>query len=369
MQKQQKIIVSVTNDLVVDQRVAKVCQTLTKMGFKVVLIGRELKGSLPIKRNYKVKRFKLFFNKGFLFYANYNIRLFFYLLGNKVDILWSNDLDTLPANYLASKIKGKKIIYDSHEYFTEVPELVIRPQVQKVWEAIEELILPKLKNVITVCHSIANCYAKKYKINVNVVRNVPHKNKTFLTVKNLREEGKNLIIYQGAVNVNRGIEPLVEAMQKIENTTLFIIGEGDVFDGIISLIRKLNLSHKVKMLGKIPFELLHDYTMQADLGVSLEENIGLNYKYALPNKLFDYINAKVPVLTANLPEMAAIVNQYNVGETIDEITPNAIAEKINKLLTDKEQLKLYKANTIKAAAELNWETEQKIIQDLVKKIK
>jgi glycosyltransferase involved in cell wall biosynthesis len=369
MQKQQKIIISVTNDLVVDQRVAKVCQTLTEIGFKVVLVGRELKGSLPIARDYEVKRFKLFFNKGFLFYANYNIRLFFYLLGNSVDILWSNDLDTLAANYLASKVKGKKLIYDSHEYFTEVPELVKRPNVQKVWEAIEELILPKLKNVITVCDSIAKCYEKKYNIKVNVVRNVPRKNKTFLTVKNLREGDKNIIIYQGAVNVNRGLEPLVEAMQKIENTTLFIIGEGDVFEDIISLILELNLSHKVKMLGKIHFELLHDYTMQADLGVSLEENVGLNYKYALPNKLFDYINAKVPVLTSNLPEMAAIVNQYQVGETVDEITPDAIAKKINQLLANKEQLTLYKANTTKAAEELNWETEQKIIQDLVRGIR
>ncbi|TXB67285.1 glycosyltransferase family 4 protein [Vicingus serpentipes] len=369
MPKQQKIIISVTNDLVVDQRVAKICQTLSEMGYKIVLVGRELKGSLPVARDYNVKRFKLFFNKGFLFYANYNIRLFFYLLYSNVDILWSNDLDTLPANYLASKVKGKKIVYDSHEFFTEVPELVKRPKVQKVWETIEELILPKLKNVITVCNSIAKCYEEKYNIKVNVVRNVPRKNKTFLTVKNLREGDKNIIIYQGSVNINRGLEALVKAMQEIDNTILYIIGDGDVFENIISLILELNLNHKVKMLGKIHFELLHDYTMQADLGLSLEENVGLNYKYALPNKLFDYINAKVPVLTSNLPEMAKIVNQYQVGETIDEITPNAIAKKINQLFENSEQLKSYKTNTIKAAEELNWESEQKIIQGLVKEIK
>ena len=367
--RRRKIIVSVTNDLVVDQRVAKVCSTLSDSGNKVLLVGRELKGSLPISRNYQTKRFKLFFNKGFLFYANYNIRLFLFLLFKEVDILWSNDLDTLPANYLASKVKGKKLVYDSHEYFTEVPELVHRPNVQKVWLQIEQLIFPKLKNVMTVCHSIAKCYENKYHVKVNVVRNVPKRNKTFLKVKNLREEDKNLIIYQGSVNINRGLESLVKAMQQVDHSILYIIGDGDIFDRIISLVLELNLSHKVKMLGKIHYELLHDYTMQADLGVSLEENVGLNYKYALPNKLFNYINSEVPVLVSNLPEMAAIVNKYKVGETIDEIKPEAIAEKINSLFTNPEKLKEYKANTQQAAKELNWETEQKIIQNLVKDIK
>lgn len=365
----QKIIVSVTNDLVADQRVAKVCTTLTEMGYEVLLIGRELSGSLPVARDYSTKRFKLWFNKGPLFYANYNIRLFFFLLYSNVDILWSNDLDSLPANYLASKVKGKKLIYDSHEYFTEVPELVKRPKIQKIWESIEKKIFPKLKNVITVSPSIAKCYEQKYGVKVNIVRNLPFRNKTFLEVKNLREEGKKLIIYQGSVNVNRGLEPLVKAMQNIDNALLYIIGDGDVFDQIISLILELNLTNKVKMLGKIHYELLHDYTMQADLGVSLEENVGLNYQYALPNKLFNYINCEVPVLVSNLPEMSAVVSQYKVGETIGEINPEAIAEKINSLFAHPEKLKEYKANTKKAAEELNWETEQKIIQDLVRDIK
>src|SRR5690606_3823517 len=162
--------------------------------------------------------------------------------------------------------------------------------------------------------------------------------------------------------------PLVEAMQYIDNSILYIIGEGDIFDQIISMVLKLNLSHKVKMLGKIHYELLHDYTMQADLGVSLEENVGLNYKYALPNKLFNYINSEVPVLVSNLPEMAAIVDQYKVGETIEEILPQSIAEKINTLFSNKEKMTIYKQNTQKAAAELNWETEQIIVQELVNNI-
>ena len=109
----------------------------------------------------KHKLLRLMFNKGPLFYAEYNIRLFFFLLFKKVDILVANDLDTLPANYLISRIRKKILVYDSHEYFTEVPELVGRDFVRRVWSGIEKRILPKIKYSYTVCESIARIYSEK----------------------------------------------------------------------------------------------------------------------------------------------------------------------------------------------------------------
>lgn len=364
----QRVIISVTNDLVTDQRVNRVCGSLLHLNYDVLLVGRQLKNSLPIDRKYQTKRFNLWFNKGFLFYANYNIRLFWLLLFSKSTLLWSNDLDSLPANFIVSKLKGIKLVYDSHEYFTEVPELVKRPKVQKIWQTIEQWIFPKLKNVITVSNQIAIDYNKKYKVNITVIRNLPIKTKDFYEVKNIRKGGSKLIIYQGWVNVNRGIEHLVEAMQYIKNANLCIIGDGDIFNEIVAKILKLNLQDKITMLGKIPFEQLPNYTHQADLGVSLEENVGLNYKYALPNKLFDYINAGVPVLTSNLPEMEAIVSKYNVGETIAEITPKAIAEKINELFNDKETLAFYSKKCLQAKEELCWENEEQKLYEFIKKL-
>ena len=373
----QKIILSVTNDLVTDQRVHRICSSLLKLNYEVLLVGRLLKTSLPIDRKYQTKRFNLWFNNGFLFYANYNVRLFWLLLFSKSTLLWSNDLDTLPANYLVSKLKGIKLVYDSHEYFTEVPELVNRPKIQKIWLSIEQWIFPKLKNVITVSNQIANDYSTKYNVNITVIRNLPLKVKELYEVsasagtdgKNIKIDGSKLIIYQGAVNVNRGIEPLVEAMQYIKNAQLYIIGDGDIFEKIVQQILDLNLQDKITQLGKIPFEFLPHYTHQADLGVSLEENVGLNYKYALPNKLFDYINAGVPVLTSDLPEMEAVVAKYHVGETISSITPTTIAGKINELLNDNEKLSLYAANCKKAKEELCWENEEQKLYAFIKEIK
>lgn len=365
----QKVILSVTNDLVTDQRVNRVCSSLLNLNYEVLLVGRRLKNSHPVDRKYQTKRFNLWFNKGFLFYANYNICLFWFLLFSKSSLLWSNDLDTLPANYLVSKIKGLKLVYDSHEYFTEVPELVTRPKVQKIWQNIEQWIFPNLKNVITVSQQIADEYTKKYNVDVTVIRNLPIKATIFYPVKNIKKEGSKLIIYQGSVNVNRGIEPLVEAMQFIENAQLYIIGDGDVFENIVAKVLDLKLQNKVTLLGKIPFEQLPNFTHQADLGVSLEENVGLNYKYALPNKLFDYINAGVPVLTSNLPEMEAVVAKYYVGETISTFTATTIAEKINGLLNDNEKLSLYAANCLKVKEKLCWENEEEKLYDFVNKIK
>ncbi len=159
-----RIIISATNDLSTDQRIKKICETLFELNFDIVLIGRKLKSSLPLKRKYRTIRMKLLFNKGFLFYAEYNLRLFFQLLFLKKDILLSNDLDTLLPNFLISKIFSKKLVYDSHELFTEVPELISRPKVQKVWIKLEKYILPKLNNVYTVNNTIANYYSKKYGI-------------------------------------------------------------------------------------------------------------------------------------------------------------------------------------------------------------
>ena len=171
----QRIIVSVSNDLDTDQRVKKVCQTLFDLGFEVILIGRLLPNSLPLKRSYKTVRLQLFFNKGFLFYAELNIRLFFKLLFGKPDILLSNDLDTLLPNFLIHKILKIKLVYDSHELFTEIPELKNRPGIKKIWTTIEKSILPNVDNMYTVNSQIAAYYHSKYRIPVQVIRKLPYK--------------------------------------------------------------------------------------------------------------------------------------------------------------------------------------------------
>jgi glycosyltransferase involved in cell wall biosynthesis len=361
----QKIIVSVTNDLATDQRADKICTTLMEQNYDVILVGRYQKYSQFIYRNYETKRFKLWFNKGPLFYANYNIRLFLFLIFTKPDVLWSNDLDTLPCNFLASRFYNIKLIFDSHEYYTEVPELINRPLIQSIWKRIEKMMLPKMRHVITVSQSIADLFEKKYQIKVSVLRNVPVLHKKEIGVENIKINGKKIIIYQGAININRGIEYMVKAMKHLDNVVLYIFGTGDIAQEIVQLISHLKLQDKVIMKGIIPLSKLHEYTKQADLGLSLEEDAGLNYRYALPNKIFDYIHAEIPVLISNLPEMKQLVLQYELGDWIESHDPKHIAQKITAMLEDKENMAFWRVNCKKAALELNWDKEKKVILSIL----
>ena len=360
----KKIIVSVTSDLVSDNRVHKVCTTLHNMGFEVLLVGRKLPASLPVDvREYAVKRFSLLFNKGPLFYAAFNFRLFLFLLFSKFDILLSNDLDTLPANFITSKIKNKPLVYDSHEYFTEVPELIGRPRVKKVWEWLEKKMVPKIKTAFTVCNSIARIYEEKYGTSFHVVRNLPVAG-SFETKTEKSENHQKIILYQGAVNIGRGLEQAILAMHFIENAKLIIAGGGDIKADLENLVKKENLQNKVEFTGRLPLAELTKLTPQADLGLSIEEDLGLNYRFTLPNKLFDYIQAQVPVLITNLPEMVAIVNHYQIGEITDSLEPRHLTEKIMDALNNQKKRKIWKSNLPLAAKELTWENEKKVIWEI-----
>lgn len=348
----KNIIIAVTNDLVTDQRISRIADTLVEKGYVITLVGRVLTDSMPITRQYNVMRFKLLFNKGSLFYANYNIRLFLYLMFNKFDIILSNDLDTLLASYVVSRLRRKVCIYDSHEYFTEVPELVNRRFQKQAWELIERTILPKVKYCYTVSQSIANEYNAKYGNSFEVVRNLPKQN------NKLQIDKENVIIYQGALNMGRGIELMIQTMKYLTNYELWIAGTGDIDNELKNLTKELDLEVRVKFLGRIAPNKLHNITIKARLGLSFEEDLGKNYRYALPNKLFDYIQARVPVLVSGLPEMQKIIDTYKVGEVLMDRNPKKIAKQIDDFFGNTEQQQLIDANLEKAASELCWENEK-----------
>jgi glycosyltransferase involved in cell wall biosynthesis len=353
----KKIIVTVSNDLSTDQRVAKVCNTLMTAGYNILLIGRKLPDSKDINRLYKTKRIKLLFNNGFLFYAEFNLRLFFVLLFLKKDLLLSNDLDTLLPNYLISKLQRKRIVYDSHELFSEIPELVHRPFVKKCWTALECWILPKLKNTYTVCNSIAHYYNKKYQTNFKAILNLPTKKQLEKGSLPFSVDDKKIILYQGAINIGRGLELMIETMQYLPNYIFVIVGVGDVLQELKTKVAVKKLDKKVFFLGRIEPNELHKITSLADLGISIEEDFGLNYRFALPNKIFDYIQAEVPVLVSDLPEMKAIILKHNVGQIVQDRNPKALAKQIISF-TEKDfsiALKAAKINLI-------WEhQEEKLI--------
>ena len=262
----QRAIVSVTNDLATDNRVRRTCDVLTDLEYEVLLVGRKLPGSLPLDRPYRTKRMRLLFNKGPLFYAEYNLRLFFLLLFSRATLYFSNDLDTLLPNHLAARIRGKKLVYDTHEFYTEVPELVDRPKVRAVWLAIERRIFPKLPTVITVNASIAAAYAERYGNSVHVVRNIPPARDLGPLLS--REAlglplGKRILVMQGAgINVQRGAEEAVLAMRELPECLLLIIGGGDAWPVLEKLVHQHDLQDRSDYWGRCPTSMMA-YTRNA----------------------------------------------------------------------------------------------------------
>ena len=367
MPKKNIIAVLVSNDLVTDQRVQKMCKSLVKRGYEPILIGRKRKQSLVLPNfNFKAERLNLLFETGMLFYASLNLRLFFKLLFMKLDGIHSNDLDTLFPAYLVAKIRSKPLVYDSHEYFTGVPELVNRPRVQKVWRSIEAFIFPKLKHVITVNESIADLYEKDYGNRPVVVRNIPEIAVSQLELRSRESlelpEDKFIIILQGnGINVQRGAEEAVKMMAFLEGCLLLIAGSGDVIPILKDMVIEQKLSQKVTFLPRMPYSELMQITAVCDLGLSLDKDTNINYRFSLPNKLFDYIHAGIPVLASDLPEVKKIVESYSVGKIAPSHDPKELARLVDAIRIDKTALADYKVNCKLASADLTWEKEALVL--------
>jgi len=374
-------IISVTNDLTTDQRVDRTCRALVKSGYEVLLVGRRQRNSKTLTpRSYQMHRLRLLFDKGPLFYAEYNIALFFFLLFHKYDLIVSNDLDTLPANYFANRIKHPfseirnpksqfHHLHDCHEYFRGVPELTGRKTVTRTWKWIEDWIFPKLGYVVAVNQSVADLYSKEYGNKVEVIRNVPFRKTmsgAFSKASLHINPEQKIILYQGAVNVDRGLEEAIMAMKFLKTDAILVIaGIGDIFETLKTFTAEHGLTDKVIFLGQVPFQDLNGYTLIADLGLSIEKDVSINYHYCLPNKFLDYIQANIPVLVSPFPEMKAIVDQYQIGKFIESHDPVKLALQIDSMLNNHEKLATYKQNLLKAAEELCWELEERRLIEIV----
>lgn len=360
-----KVLVSVFNNLSTDQRVEKVCRTLSENGFAIELIGNNWGGLPDLKRDYAVSRIILKSKILRYAYVEFQWKLYKELL-KKADqhtILLSNDLDTLLPNYMVSKKLNIPLVYDSHEIFTEMPSVNGR-FTQNIWRSLESFIAPKLKFVMTASESYADWFHKTYGIERPVVvQNFPLKsgNPQDYSIVN----SPKVIIYQGVINPSRGLDKLIPEMHKIENAELWIVGDGPKKKEFQELTKNLGLHDKVKFIGKILPEKLREITQKADLGVSIEENNGLSYYFSMPNKISDYIQARIPVVVSDFPEMRKVADHFKAGEKIRDY--NELAQKIQLVLNNGKHS--YKDALDHAASQLCWENEENRLLGLFGKIK
>ncbi len=352
-----RIYFIVTNDLSYDQRMHRICNSLAKAGYKVTLVGRRLKHSLPLQQEvFQQKRIRCFFNKKFSFYAEYNIRLFFYLLFKKMNGICAIDLDTILPSLFISKLKGIPRVYDAHEYFTEMKEVHTRPRVQRIWLRIEKFAVPKFKLGYTVSDGLAVEFQKKYQRNYAVIRNVP-----VLKLMDVKRKREKFLVYQGAVNEARGFEYLVPAMKNIPYR-LIVCGDGNFMDQLKQLIKEIEVEDKVKLTGMLLPDELFFIAQQAAIGICIAEKEGINQLHALPNKFLEYMHAGLPQLAMNFPEYKKVNDEFRIAVLIDTLDPHEIATSINAMMCDEKLLEELHKNALQAREVYCWQNEeQKLI--------
>lgn len=336
-------------------------------GYQIELLGVKKRESRDIIRSYKTIRLHVFFSKGRLFYAMLNLRLLFYILFRSYDVVWSNDLDTLLPAALLKRLKKYALIYDSHEYFTEAEGLTGRDSIKKIWERIEKYAVPKADIFITVNQSIAEIYSAQYSRSVQVLRNMPNANSVNSELNRaLLELPNEFVLLQGAyIDPDRGGMELVSAFEYIDSKKLLVVGSGRDLPNMKQLAIEKGLNEKVLFIDRLAPEELRELTKKAWLGVSLDKPVHLNYTFSLPNKIFDYVHAEIPVLVSPLVELKRIVEEYNVGIVLTEVTPKAIAQAILGL-TEDERLEFCK-NAKKAKQSLTWESDMNRVLVAIKK--
>ena len=339
----------------------RICQSLQQAGYAVTLVGRQWPGSQPLQpQQYAQHRLHCIFHKGKLFYLEFNLRLAFFLIKRRDDAYGAIDLDTALPVYFKALSSRKPFIYDAHEYFPETPEVIRRPAVRKLWQAVEGFIVPRTRYAYTVSASLARRFTTRYRVPFALIRNMPRLQPPVPEQRRPASPfvpDKPFILYQGAVNEGRGLAELLQAMQQVD-MPLLICGEGDLLEALKEQVRQTGLSGRVTFAGYVLPADLSWITSRAFMGIMLLADTGKSYYYSLANKFFDYVQAGIPQLLPDFPEYRALNERYEVGLFCD-LHPEHIARTLNRLIRDPALHQRLSRNCQLARRELCWQEEEK----------
>ena len=374
-EKAKHIVFLVSNDLSFDQRMSRICTTLSSNGFDVTLCGREKSESWKLEnKGYRQHRIKTIFESGPLFYLALNVRLFFYLLFRRIDGVCAIDLDTATAAWLIAKVKRKILIYDAHELFTDVPELLDQAKKKKIWEWVARTVIPASDLRYTVNESLAEVFKKRYGYRFHSIQNLPlcpHSFQTGLAptfLQKWKKEERFILLYQGWLNKGRGVEQAFESITAIPNTVLVLAGRGDLEKTLKTRAKDLGISERVRFLGWVAPTELQKLTFHADCGLNLLESESENYYYSLANKHLDYIMAGIPSISMNFPEYKRINEKAEVSILLEKCDSTELSRAITKLIEDKGIYDKLSSNAKELRLQLNWQKEEEKLVEMYKEL-
>jgi glycosyltransferase involved in cell wall biosynthesis len=297
----------------------------------------------------------------------------FYQAANAVraDIIHAHDLNTLPQAYLAARRRGARLVYDAHEISTSrVGDLW---KYKRFWKRLESYLIRRADAVITTDEMRASFLADAYRVPrptvlLNVTERRPVSDADLLRPRLDIPRDTPIVIYQGGLQPDRGLEQLIRSVSRIERGVVVFVGDGRLREALAALAEEYGVSHRVHFVAAVPPEQLLDYTASADVGVQVLQNTCFNHYSTTSNKLFEYFMAGIPVVASDFPEIRRVVQEFDAGVLIDPRSPAAIAEGINAVLSDPARYDTLRRNAVRAAEKYNWDNEQEKLIEVYRRL-
>lgn len=364
-----RIVCTVTNDLAQDQRMDRICRSLTSAGHEVTLVGRELPTSQPLPQTpYRQYRIRCKNLAGKRFYAEYNYRLWRTIRRWEYDAICSVDLDTLLAGVWLTSSKKHKLVFDAHEWFSETPEVVNRPLIRGLWRGLGKALVPKTDARYTVAPMLAKQLEEDYGVPFETVRNLPVSRTTThednLPVKGLVEpfgKGRKVLLYQGMMNPGRGLMTIISALAELPDYELWLVGDGPELGALRRCSEELGCSDRVWFAGFRPPAELPAITARAWLGFNLLDAVSPSYYFSLANKALDYLQAGLPSVQMDFPEYLTLQQQYGCFLLADRLDATRLSLMIDDLANTPGKYDRLVAGCGRAREELVWEKEEAIL--------
>lgn len=357
MSRPRRIVLTVTSDPEYDQRMIRICTSLQEAAYDVTIIGRKRPSSSGLTprpyRQLLISQLKR--DSGKLFYLTYNLKMLWRLLFIKADVICAIDLDTIVPVYMATLLRRKMRVYDAHELFSEMEEVVRKPAMRKIWLGIERFCVPRFRVGYTVNKAIAEEFYKRYGVHYEVVRSA-----TVLRPLTIPAKPEKIILYQGAVNHGRCFEQLIPAMKAVD-ARLVVCGMGNFLEEAKALAEKEGVTARISFEGYVAPEALREYTLRATVGITLFVATSLSNKLSLANRFFDYMHAGVPQLGVAYPEYEKINNEFELAALLDEVTPQTISSALNRLLNDEAYYCRLQEGCLAAREVYNWQREEETL--------
>lgn len=365
------VLIAVSSDPRYDSRSSKYLSCLLDEGFKAKVIGASSDGT--VDRDDTIIRVPMTYRGGKRFFLQFYQKIIPEVRRSAAKVVIAGDLFSLLPSILNKRKYSNgdlkpKLIYDSKELYEELPSLKTKGSSFMFWNLIEKASIKYVDQVLTVNKSISEILESKWKLPTTVIMNVPD-------VKQLPAIGKRpldkvTLVFSGGMQSGRGLHNLVKLLTRLpEKYELKFIGDGALKPELEQLATSLNLSNRIHFIGRVKNTEVIEELSKATLGVYLMENSGLCHYLALPNKLFQFISAGLPVVVPKFPEMERVVNEFQIGAAIDPANIEAAASKVLELTRNQQEYRQLVENCWKAAKVLNWQVEKekflKVIRDLV----